>query len=188
MVYASGLKWATCNVGANSPEEYGDYFAWGEVEPKTNYSWSTYKYGTGHHEMTKYCNDSESGKDGFTDNKTVLDPEDDAAAVNWGGAWRMPTKAEQDELRNNCTWTWTTQNGVNGYKVTGPNANSIFLPAAGIMYNSAFAYAGSPGYYLSSSLNSGCQSNAYSVYFNSDAVYWNSSLRIDGQSVRPVCQ
>ena len=185
----SGLKWATCNVGATTPEEYGDYFAWGEVEPKTTYNWSTYKYCAGSsHTLTKYCTQSNHGKDGFTDNKTVLDPEDDAATVNWGGAWRMPTKAEQDELRNNCTWDWTTQNGVNGYKVTGPNGNSIFLPAAGCTNAGTLIGAGSYGYYWSSSLFTDTPSSAYTVYFNSDFVSWGPYGRGDVQSVRPVCQ
>ena len=184
------VKWATCNVGATTPEEYGDYFAWGEVEPKTTYDWSTYKYGTGYDQLTKYCDNSVYGKDGFIDNKTVLDPEDDAAQVNWGGAWRMPTKAEQDELRNNCTWTWTIQNGVNGYKVTGPNGNSIFLPAAGYMGEGALRYAGSSGGYWSSSLGTGYPVNPYCVYFDSDDVYWGNYdySRYDGLAVRPVCQ
>ena len=169
----SGLKWATCNVGATTPEDYGDYFAWGEVEPKEYYDWSTYKYCAGSSStMTKYCDNSDYGKDGFVDNKTVLDPEDDAAHVNWGGAWRMPTKAEQDELRNNCTWTWTTQNGVNGYKVIGPNGNSIFLPAAGCRFEGSLNNAGSYGYYWSSSLNADDPYRAYYVYFNSDYVDW----------------
>ena len=184
----SGLKWATCNVGATTPEEYGDFFAWGEVEPKETYNWSTYKYGTDYDQLTKYCSDSYYGKDGFTDTKTVLDPEDDAATMNWGGAWRMPTTAEQDELRNNCTWTLTTQNGVNGYKVTGPNGNSIFLPAAGFMYEGTLGDAGSGGIYWSSSLYIGDPSNAYGVvYFNSDNVDSDYSPRYFGQSVRPVC-
>ena len=185
----SGLKWATCNVGATTPEEYGDYFAWGEVEPKTTYYWSTYKYCVDDYDnLTKYCTDSSYGKDGFTDSKTVLDLEDDAATANWGGAWRMPTKAEQDELRNNCTWDWTTQNGVNGYKVTGPNGNSIFLPAAGYMYEGTLYNAGSNGYYWSSSLYTDFPKCAYTVYFHSFNVGWNYDGRGYGLSVRPVCQ
>ncbi|MBR5532185.1 MAG: T9SS C-terminal target domain-containing protein, partial [Bacteroidales bacterium] len=121
----SGIKWATCNVGANSPEDYGDYFAWGETEPKDYYDWSTYKYCNGSYDiMTKYFTDSDYGT---VDNKTTLELTDDAAHVNWGGNWRMPTKAEQDELRNtdNCTWEWTTLNGVEGYKVISKkNGNS----------------------------------------------------------------
>ncbi len=173
----SGLKWATCNVGANSPEDYGYYFAWGEVEPKTAYYWDTYKYYDDSN-LTKYTSN---------DSKTVLDPEDDAATVNWGGAWRMPTKAEQDELRNNCTWDWTTQNGVNGYKVTGPNGNSIFLPAAGYKYEGSLG-AGSYGYYWSSSLGTDSPVIAYYVYFGSDNVGWDYDTRNYGLSVRPVCQ
>ena len=185
----SGLKWATCNVGADSPEEYGDYFAWGEVEPKETYNWSTYKYCNGSSStLIKYCNNSSCGNYGFTDNKTVLDPEDDAATVNWGGNWRMPTKAEQDELRNNCTWDWTTQNGVKGYKVTGPNGNSIFLPAAGYMYEGTLDNAGSYGNYWSSSLLVGTPYYAYNVDFNWDGVDWDYTSRCYGQSVRPVCQ
>jgi hypothetical protein len=186
----SGLKWATCNVGANSPEEYGDYFAWGEVEPKTTYDWSTYKYCAGlYSTMTKYCTNSDYGKDGFTDNKTVLDPEDDAATMNWGGAWRMPTEAEQDELRNNCTWTWTTQNGVNGYKVVGPNGNSIFLPAAGYIFEGTLYHAGSYGYYLSSSLDAPRYPNyAYVMSFLSTSVFCLTYGRSLGLSVRPVFQ
>jgi hypothetical protein len=182
------VKWATCNVGATTPEEYGDYFAWGEVEPKTTYDWSTYKYGTNYDQLTKYCSNSSYGKDGFVDNKTVLDPEDDAATANWGGAWRMPTKAEQDELRNNCTWIWTTQNGVNGYKVTGPNGNSIFLPAAGCMHGGTLYNAGSLGFYWSSSLLTVSPSSAYSVSFDSVDVDWNGYFRYFGFTVRPVCK
>ena len=181
------VKWATCNVGAKYPDEYGDYFAWGEVEPKTEYNWSTYKWCNGSYDtQTKYCTNSSYGT---VDNKTVLDAEDDAAAVNWGGAWRMPTKAEQDELRNNCTWTLTTQNGVNGYKVTSKsNGNSIFLPAAGYRYVSSLLYAGSNGYYWSSSLYTGGPNDACGLGFSSDGVGWGSGGRYDGQSVRPVCQ
>ena len=184
----SGLKWATCNVGANTPEEYGYYFAWGEVEPKTTYDWSTYEYGTDWNQLTKYCNKSDYGKDGFTDNKTVLDPEDDAATANWGGAWRMPTKAEQDELREKCTWTWTTQNGVKGYKVTSKiNGRSIFLPAAGCRIGSSLYCADSEGYYWSSSLYLESVNYAYFVSFTSNYVSRNRDGRCYGQSVRPVC-
>ncbi len=103
----SGLLWATCNVGANSPEEYGDYFAWGETEPKSSYSISNYSYSS---------------------NPKVLPLSADAAHVNWGGDWRMPTKEEFEELIECCSWLWITQNEVNGHKVTGQNGNSIFLP------------------------------------------------------------
>ena len=181
------VKWATCNVGANKPEEYGDYFAWGETQPKTTYSWSTYKWCNGSYDtQTKYCTNSSYGT---VDNKTVLDLSDDAARANWGGSWRMPTKAEQDELREQCTWVWTTQNGVNGYKVTSKkNGNSIFLPAAGYRYDSSLYSAGSYGYYWSSSLDAGDPDYAYYLYFSSDHVAWGSSYRYIGFTVRPVCQ
>ncbi len=179
------VKWATCNVGATKPEDYGDYFAWGETEPKSTYDWSTYKYCNGsYNTLTKYNNSSSYGT---VDNKTTLDLIDDAARANWGGSWRMPTKAEQDELRNNCTWTWTTQNGVNGYKVTGTNGNSIFLPAAGCRYVSSLSSAGSGGDYWSSSLYTVSPSVAYYLYFYSSGVDWDYSTRYYGQSVRPVC-
>ena len=174
----SGLKWATCNVGANAPEDYGYYFAWGEVEPKITYNWDTYKYYDDSN-LTKYTSN---------DSKTVLDPEDDVATVNWGGAWRMPTKAEQDELRNNCTWDWITQNGVNGYKVTGPNGNSIFLPAAGYMGGGTLYSAGSYGRYWSGSLDADCPRYAFVVGFGSDYVDWAGSGRFCGLAVRPVCE
>ena len=183
------VKWASCNVGATRPEQYGDYFAWGEVEPKTTSDWSTYKYCNGSSTtLTKYCNNSIYGNNGFTDNKTVLDPEDDAATANWGSAWRMPTRAEQDELRNNCTWIWTTQNGVKGYKVVGPNGNSIFLLAAGCMFEGGSCHVGLKGYYWSSSLYTGKPDGASYVSLASDIIKCTAFYRYCRQSVRPVCQ
>ena len=185
----SGLKWATCNVGASQPEEYGDYFAWGEVEPKDYYAWSTYKWCNGTSgTLTKYCNDSYYGYNGFTDYKTTLDLSDDAANYNWGGGWRMPTYEEQDELYNNCSWEWITQNGVYGRKVTGPNGNSIFLPAAGYRNDSSLYNAGSSGIDWSSALNTYYPGSAYNLGFHSNYVGWGSSGRCFGFSVRPVCQ
>lgn len=127
----SGLKWATCNVGANSPEEYGDYFAWGETEPKDYYSYNNYKYGSGFEKFTKYTIEEEYSYNGNVDNKYILDPEDDAAYVNWGPGWRMPTEGDLRELNEKCDWEVTTINGICGYRVTGPNKKTIFLPAAG---------------------------------------------------------
>jgi uncharacterized protein (TIGR02145 family) len=139
------VKWANMNVGAESPEDYGNYYAWGETATKTTYDWSTYFDGNDPNNCTKY-------NDG---GKTVLDPEDDAAHVYWGGSWRMPTKAEWQELSDNCTWTWTTQNGINGYKVTSNKAGYtdkfIFLPAAGYRDGSDLKRVGSEGEYWSSS-------------------------------------
>lgn len=125
----SGIKWASCNVGAEKPEDYGNYYAWGEVLPKEDYSWATYKYANGNYnKLTKYCNQASFGANGFIDNKTTLDPEDDAAYMNWGGSWRMPTYAEWLELLNYCTWTWTTQNGINGYQVASKTNSFTFAP------------------------------------------------------------
>ena len=185
----SGLKWATCNVGATTPEGYGDYFAWGETEPKDYYDVNTYKYCNGsYYTMTKYCTSSSYGT---VDNKTTLELTDDAAHVNWGGKWRMPTLTEQEELLNtsNCAWTWTTQNGVKGYKVTSKkNGNSIFLPAAGYRYYDNLGNAGSYGNYWSSSLYTSYSDGAYYVYFYSSSVDLDSSNRFNGRSVRAVCE
>ena len=186
---SSGLKWATMNVGASSPEDYGNYYAWGETTTKDTYNWSTYKYCNGSAStLTKYCTNSSYGNNGFTDNKTTLELSDDAAAMNWGGSWRMPTDAEWTELRTECTWTWTTQNGVKGRLVTGPNGNSIFLPATGYRGDSSLDNAGSGGYYWSSSLDASVPKYTCSVYFLSGGVYRNSGDRCYGRSVRPVCQ
>ena len=184
------VKWATCNVGASKPEEYGDYFAWGETQPKDYYDWSTYKWCNGsYNTLTKYNNSSSHGT---VDNKTVLDKTDDAAAVNWGGSWRMPTDAEMTELREQCTWTWTTQNGVKGYKVTskksGYTNQSIFLPAAGYRDDSSLGYAGSYGFYWSSSLYTDYPYSAYALGFYSDLVNRYYNYRFIGFTVRPVCQ
>ena len=182
------VKWATCNVGASSPEDYGDYFAWGETTPKDYYDWSTYKYCNGSDDsLTKYCDKSSYGNNGFTDNKTQLELSDDAARANWGGSWRMPSNEERNELIDNCTWEWTTQNGVNGYKVTSKsNGNSIFLPAAGYRYDSSLISAGSRGLYWSSSLGTDYPYYAWGVYFNSGYVYRDYGSRSYGHSVRPV--
>lgn len=192
------VKWATCNIGATKPEEYGDYFAWGEVEPKEEYNWDTYKWATAtwdsHREdwaletLTKYCTDSRCGT---VDNKIVLYKEDDAAAVNMGGSWRMPTEEEQEELIDECTWTWTDDyngTGVAGQIVTSKtNGNSIFLPAAGSRYGSHLE-AGSNGYYWSSSFYSDRSLWAYYLIFDSDNVYNFDYDRYFGRPVRGVCK
>ena len=177
-----GVKWANMNVGAISPEDYGDYFAWGETQPKSIYNWSTYKWCNGSYDtQTKYITNSRYGT---VDNKTVLDPEDDAAHVNWGGIWRMPTDAEWTELRTKCTLTWTSENGVHGTLFTGPNGKSIFLPEAGYRYGTGLDFAGW-GFYWSSSFPMDDQFYAFGVSFCGD-VYQNLGGRFDGYSVRPV--
>ena len=181
----SGVKWATCNVGATKPEEYGGYYAWGETEEKEDYEWNTYKWCKGSDDtMTKYCTDSYYG---IVDNKTVLDPEDDVAHVKWGGSWRMPTQAEQNELCTNCRWTWTTQNGVNGYKVTSKtNANSIFFPAAGHRCGTYLFDSGSGGTYWSGSSRHDYSYYAYFLEFDRGYYERYYSYRFLGFSVRPV--
>ena len=172
----SGLLWATCNVGANAPEEYGDYFAWGETAPKDVYNWDTYQYYDGSN-VTKY-----TGSDGLT----ILLPEDDAATANWGNGWRMPTKEEWQELLDNTTNVWTTQNGVNGRLFTGSNGNSLFLPAAGCRWDDVLYYVGSSGHYWSSSLYTDYPFGAWYFYVYSGYYYVDGSSRGSGQSVRAV--
>ena len=185
----SGLKWATCNVGATTSEEYGNYYAWGETTPKYYYNWSTYKYGY-ELNMTKYCNDASCGKDGFTDAKTVLDLEDDAAHVNWGGSWRMPTRKEWKEMVVNCTWTWTSDyngTGVAGRIVTSnTNGNAIFLPAAGYRRDADLINAGGQGEYWSSSLRAVNMDHAWRIHISSLEVKRYGYSRQLGLSARPV--
>ena len=183
----SGTLWATCNVGASSPEEYGDYFAWGETEPKNDYSWSTYKYCKGSSStMTKYCTNSSYGT---VDNKTELEPSDDAATANWGSNWQMPSLEQCKELINSSytTTTWTTMNGVNGRMIVSKsNGNSIFLPAAGYRDDTSLGSAVSDGYDWSRSLGASYGYYAYYLYFNSSGIGTSSYGRYCGRSVRPV--
>jgi len=183
------VKWADRNVGSDSPEDYGSYFAWGETQPKSTYDWSTYKWCNGSRDsMTKYCTKSDYGYNGFTDGKTTLDLSDDAAYVNMGSNWRMPSKAEFDELINSCTWTWTTRNGKKGYKVTGPSGNSIFLPAAGCRLDSSLYDAGSYGVYWSSSLNADGSYDVRYLDFYSGRRGMYYSNRYFGRTVRAVAR
>ena len=183
----SGLLWATCNVGADSPEGYGDYFAWGETTPKDVYNWSTYEYCMGSfNTMTKYCDNSGYGSEGFTDDLTTLLPEDDAATANWGSGWRMPTEEEWQELYNNTTVTWTTQNGVSGRLFTASNGNSLFLPAAGYRNNSSLYRAGSYAYFWSSSLYTSRPYDARLFCFFSGTYFMDGNDRYYGFTVRPV--
>ncbi len=184
----SGIKWATCNVDADKPEGYGYYFAWGETKTKDAYSWDTYKYGSDSNQLTKYCNNSDMGKDGFTDELTTLESDDDAATTYWGGAWRTPTKDEWKELKENCEWTWTTQNGVDGYEVKGANGNSIFLPAAGLRSDNDLRGEGNYGYYWSSSLYTTSPDWAQFVCISERMVDVKDAYenRCTGLSIRPV--
>lgn len=174
------VKWRSMNVGASKPEDYGNYYAWGETSTKSSYSWSNYKFGHSQNgSFTKY--DTGVG----TDNKSVLDPEDDAATVNLGGGWRTPTRKEWKELYEQCTWTWKTRNGVNGMQVTGPNGKSIFLPAGG-WYDSTISNRGTYGSYWTASL-AGIQGMASTLDFISSAVENTAAYaRYQGKTVRPV--
>ena len=180
------VKWACCNVGATKPEDYGGKYAWGETEEKSDYDLDTYKWSNdSFNTVTKYCT---SIGGGTVDNKRVLDPADDVAHVKWGGSWRMPTRDEINELTTKCNWQWTSLNGVNGYRVTGPNGNSIFLPAA--VYRSG-AELNFRGNYWSSSLYDYTSHCAYALYFNDGSFYPGMQMhysRYCGLSVRPVSE
>ena len=195
----SGTLWATCNVGAESPEGYGDYFAWGETQPKNLYNWNTYKYLdpdiTSHLFLTKYCRNS---VEGVADGKMVLEAMDDAAAAAWGNEWQMPSERQFEELisRQNTTTEWTTQNGVNGLLITSKaNGSSIFLPAAGYRDDSGFDDMSSQSFgnvvlYWSRSLFMQTSEEAFSLFCfdspNSNGAYLNCRSRSIGLAVRPV--
>ncbi len=180
------VKWASWNVGAESPEDYGGYYAWGETEEKDEYNWSTYKWCNGSYDtQTKYCTDRDYG---IVDNKTVLDSRDDVAHVKWGGSWRMPTRDEIKELCEKCSWEWTTVNGIKGNKVTGPNGNSIFLPAVGYRYGTEVFGRGSSGNYWSGTLVEDLSYYAFYLDFDSGNGNWYGSNRVYGYTVRPVTE
>ncbi len=169
----SGKKWAIYNVGASSPEDYGDYFAWGETSPKAEYDWdNSVTYG--------YVMNDISGNAQY-----------DAASANWGGSWRMPTKEEMEELEVYCEWEWTQVNGVNGMRVVGPNGSCIFLPAAGYRFGSVLNFDGSDGVYWSS-LPSSCgydyYYNAYNLNFSAGSVHVYYASRNGGLTVRPISE
>ena len=169
------VKWACCNVGAESPEGYGGYYAWGETEEKSNYTWENYKY---YNSSTGDFNNIGSNISGTSY---------DVAHVKWGGSWRMPTWDEINELCYMCSWEWTSVNGVSGQKVTGPNGNSIFLPAAGGRLGTEVGLRGLYGYYWSGALNEDCSYNAYNLYFSGGFIDWYTfDYRFSGHSVRPV--
>ena len=183
----SGTLWATCNVGAEMPEGYGDYFAWGETQPKSIYDWNTYKYGFVNSFdnvlLTKYNTDSRYGE---VDNITVLQASDDAATANWGSGWCMPTREQWKELRDKTTRTWTVQNGVSGYLLVATNGGQLFLPASGYHNDDNLNSVEVDGIYWSSSLYEGIPDGAYDFGFYSGNSYVDLNFRCIGQSVRPV--
>ncbi|MBO4592846.1 MAG: hypothetical protein J5678_01445 [Bacteroidaceae bacterium] len=199
----SGLLWSCCNVSAESPTDYGGYYAWSETETKATYEWENYSYCItketfsgedwiypDHFFFTKYVTNEDYGK---IDNKTILDLEDDAAYVNMGNNWRMPTADEMQEIIDRCTWTWTTQDEVNGYKVVGPNGNSIFLPASGSYnFGSSLSNKYTEGFYYTSSLYEQHCKGALYLYFSEGSdpqvtIFDSYFDRRDGRTVRGVC-
>ena len=185
------VKWATCNIGADSPEDYGDYFAWGETETKSESTVANCKT------IKKQSFFAKLLDFGRSDNNANVEklPDDisgnaqyDAARANWGGSWRMPTIAELDELCTKCEWTWTSQGGYEGYKVTGPNGNCIFLPAAGWGYGTGRLNVGENGYYWSSTLSALYSGFARDLNFNTSSHHTSYDGRGDGRSVRPVTE
>ena len=179
------VKWASCNLGANKPEEHGDYFAWGETRPKSTYTWDSLKYfdGSSGFRITKYNTMSDYGP---VDNKIRLDPSDDAASVKLGGKWRTPTDSDWAELKLLCKWEWTSVNGVEGRRVTGPNGNSIFLPVTGQREGSTTMYTGE-GIYWSSSLVLNDPGDAWFFSFGEASFGRHMGLgRKMGYAIRPV--
>ena len=183
----SGLKWASFNLGATKPEEYGDYYAWGETEPYySSQDPLILKEGKDRgYDSSSY---TKGGKYNSSDSKSVLDLEDDAAFVNLGGNWRMPTNEEWKELVDNCIWTWTQVNGVYGRRVTSnKTGNSIFLPAAGIRHGTDLVEPFISGICWSSSLDMEYSPRAWRLYFTEGGLGRNRDSRYRGLSVRPVC-
>ncbi len=182
------VKWASFNLGATKKEEYGKYYAWGETEPKDYYNWSNYKWGKAANELTKYTALYDTDNS-YHDCKYVLELDDDAAYVNLGKEWRMPSREEWNELKDNCTWTWTTEYGEGGYKIKSKNGNYIFLPVTGYAYLERFIGKGTWGYYWCSSFNhtSSSSSHVPDVDFGENQITWNSSnSRCYGEAIRPV--
>ncbi len=160
------VKWATCNVGASEPGDYGKYFAWGEIEEKFSYTWGDYK-------LRDLC-------------CITLGEKNDAATAEWGEKWRMPTMEEWNELRDKCIWKWMKRGGNWGHEVQGPNGNTIFIPAAGVKFINTKGFADKAGYYWSSTFYS--PGSAYFLHFDSENVNVVFNNRGNGQSIRPVTE
>lgn len=170
------VKWAACNLGATKPEGFGNYYAWGETKTKSSYD--------GDNSENSY----DLRRRGVIDGRGNLTTKYDAARATWGGKWRMPTEDEFDELLDRCTWTWTEQKGVCGYKVVGPSGRSIFLPAAGLRYGTSSIFVGSNGLYWSSTAYESSSLDAYNLYFDSGSKSTGYNYRRNGRSVRPVSE
>ncbi len=192
----SGTLWATCNVGAVAPEVYGNFFAWGNTALMASFNWTAYRYSSDNtSKLLKYCNQAYDGFNGFTDTLTILKPGDDAATAQWGEGWRMPTKAQWEELFWGTTHTWTKLNEVNGRLFTASNGNSIFLPAAGLYCDGTEWFCEGvehyavkvEGHYWSSSLNTGDPISAWVFAFDLDGYGMGNLDRYIGCSIRAVC-
>ncbi|MBO4434599.1 MAG: hypothetical protein J5769_03995 [Bacteroidales bacterium] len=182
------VMWATCNIGANTPTETGNYYAWGETAPKGTYSHSNYVHGKQDF-FYKYVPHGQMGYswDFEPDGRLVLEFQDDAASVNWGQPWRIPTQPEIEELATRCTHTWVTRDGHDGMQFTGPNGNSIFFPACGLYKSAELRDFGTKGFYWSSTLKAEAPNCAYRMFFDINevgATYWHG--RFYGYTVRPV--
>jgi hypothetical protein len=184
----SGTLWAYTNVGANNPEDYGNYYAWGETTLKDTYDWTTYIYCNGDSaSLTKYCNVGTFGANGFTDNLSTLESSDDAASVNWSENWRTPTQTEFEELFENCTHEWIYFGGTNGYLLIGPNGNSIFIPAAGDWDNNDVNSVGMAASYWLNSLGTNGPYSAGTIGFYQTEYIIVDGFRDHGDPVRPIC-
>ena len=176
----SGLKWATCNVGATLPEEFGDYYAWGETEPKSEY--------TSINSLTYKVSFRKLKKAGIVDEDGILTKDYDAASKAWGDSWRMPTIDEYQELISKCSWNFASFNGVNGYLVTGPNKKNIFLPAAAFQQNTTIDNVGDFGDYWSSSIVEELSGVAHSLGYSSKSHGKRRYARYAGRTIRPVTE
>ena len=165
----SGTLWSVCNMGADKPEEFGEYYAWGETSTKSSYNWNTYSIGS------------------ELDSLPALDEAHDAAATKWGYGWRMPSREDFDEIVTYCTKTWTTRNNVNGYLITGPNGNTMFLPASGGRGDGNIYESGSCGFYWLNSVYTDDTQFAWGFLLDSDSFFETSYYRMYGQTIRPVC-
>lgn len=180
----SGTLWAECNIGATSPEQYGNYYAWGETQPKTVYDWSTYRHCGGYKDkLNKYCTERRFG---IVDNLSVLLPVDDVATEELGNDAHIPTKEQWQELLNNTQCEWMEYNGVYGRRFTGVDGKTIFLPAAGIRSASGLYTVVMNGGYWSSSLYEDNPDHAWCCYFGSGGQGMYDDDRYGGLSLRAV--
>lgn len=187
------VKWATCNIGADKPEDHGDYFSWGETENKRINNWETYRFTEGDKNViSKYCSNSQYGWHELADSLSALEPEDDVAHAKWGGSWRIPTKAQMKELIDNCTWTWTTRNEINGYLVTGKKPGytnrSIFIPVTGTYDDGKIFNPTKSGHYWSRDCSTVYPPYAYTLELSVREASVGMESRCESIAVRPVCQ